>query len=713
MNTTLDKNVYDVLKHSFGFNALRPAQENIIEAILNKKDALVLMPTGGGKSLCYQLPALVFEGTTLVVSPLIALMKDQVDYLKSIGIKAAFLNSTQSNSQQNEIKHLLKNNELKLLYLSPEKLLSNNKEFLNELINYNLSLIAIDEAHCISSWGHDFRPEYLQLGSLKELFPSIPIVALTATADAQTKEDIVEKLNIKNAYKHISSFNRANIFYNVLPKKNYYQDLVIRLQKHQKESCIIYTLSRKSAEELTDKLNEDGFEAVTYHAGLSREERDKHQEDFIYDRKSIVVATIAFGMGINKPNVRLVVHIDLPKNIEGFYQETGRAGRDGLPSEAVLYYASGDVAKLKSFIFNETNPQQTKVMEWKLDKMAQFATTHQCRRNFLLKYFGEDSPTYCNACDVCIHSFETFDATIEAQKIFSAIYRLNERYGINYVIDILRGSTNAKILDAHKKLKTYGVGKDVSKETWSEYIQELISNKYLIQDFKEYNRLCLTTLANDVLFNKAVVTLHKRKKIKELSTENVYDPNEHPLKKAFLKYRQEQAELNDIPPYYVLSDRLIFELIVKKPSSLKALSNVEGMTDLRLHKYGNDILELILQYINQSGEVASETILSKEKKVGASEQTTFDLFNAGETVESIAQSRNLSINTVNKHLTTFVENNQLDVMRLVAPERYEQIVSILKAHYKGALKDIKELLPEEISYDDIRFVLIDWKNKNG
>ncbi|MEP6846006.1 MAG: RecQ family ATP-dependent DNA helicase, partial [Panacibacter sp.] len=417
-----------ILKTIFGYDSFRLGQQEIIEHVLDKKDTVVLMPTGGGKSLCYQVPALCMDGVTIVVSPLIALMKDQVDALLLNGIEAAFLNSTQSNAQQAVIFNKLKNNDLKLLYLAPERLMGNDTRFIEFLKQINVTLFAIDEAHCISQWGHDFRPEYLILGNIKQALPSVPVIALTATADHLTKNDIIQKLNLKSYKVFESSFNRPNIYYYIKPKKNYYAELVDYLKQHKEDSGIIYCLSRASTEKLAEDLKEDGFNAEAYHAGLERNVREGRQDKFLKDDVKIIIATIAFGMGINKSNVRFVVHVDMPKNIEGYYQETGRAGRDGLHSEAILFYSIGDVIKLKRFAEVEDNEAQTKIMLEKLEKMRSLCETKTCRRKFLLNYFGEEAGNYCGSCDACLNKPDLVDVTVTAQKILSTVYRVKEGF---------------------------------------------------------------------------------------------------------------------------------------------------------------------------------------------------------------------------------------------------------------------------------------------
>ncbi|MEJ7830208.1 MAG: DNA helicase RecQ, partial [Segetibacter sp.] len=470
-----------ILQTVFGYDKFRHNQQQIIEEILEGKDAVVLMPTGGGKSLCYQVPALCLPGVTIVVSPLIALMKDQVDALKVNGIKAEFLNSTQNTSEQAFIFQQLKSNKLKLLYIAPERLLGNETQFIRFLKQINVSLFAIDEAHCISQWGHDFRPEYLVLGQLKEYFPNLPIIALTATADAHTQRDIIDKLRFTKYKVFENSFNRPNIYYYVKPKKNYYEELTNCLSDHKNNSGIIYCLSRTSTERLAEDLKADGFNAEAYHAGLDKSIREERQDKFLKDDVQIIVATIAFGMGINKSNVRFVVHIDLPKNIEGYYQETGRAGRDGLQSEALLFYSAGDVLKLKKFAEVEGNQEQTKIMLAKLDKISRFCETKTCRRKYLLNYFGEDAPDYCGSCDTCLNKPVLKEATVIAQKILSAVARLRESFGMRYVVDVLKGSNTEKMREEHKSLTVYGIGKDMSKEEWMHYTKELLHFQYLEQ----------------------------------------------------------------------------------------------------------------------------------------------------------------------------------------------------------------------------------------
>ncbi|MFZ6013458.1 MAG: DNA helicase RecQ, partial [Bacteroidota bacterium] len=510
-----------ILQKKFGYPSFRLNQEAIINAVLQKKDTFVLMPTGGGKSLCYQIPALLQGGLTLVISPLIALMKDQVDALRVNGIEAAYVNSTQSYQEQEEVMYKARTKQLKLLYLAPERLLgdkknsstdsSTNLAFLNTLGTMEISLIAIDEAHCISHWGHDFRPEYLMLAQLKRSLPNVPVIALTATADKLTRKDIVEKLELKDSSIFISSFNRPNIRYTVAPKQSNYEALFQFLSTRKEESGIIYCLSRKSTEQVAENLVSNGFQALPYHAGLERDQRTRHQEMFLRDEVKIMVATIAFGMGIDKSNVRYVVHMDLPKNVESYYQETGRAGRDGLESEALLFYSFGDVHKLKRFAQIEGNEEQTEVFLKKLDQMGRFGELVTCRRKYLLNYFDETSDDYCGNCDICLSTAELYDATIVAQKVISAIIRLEERFGSGYVIDFLRGSNNAKMLEEHKALKTYAVGADIGKTEWNRIIRELTERGYLAKTGGMYPVLKTTEKSNLVIKGLEKVMLTKAK----------------------------------------------------------------------------------------------------------------------------------------------------------------------------------------------------------
>ncbi|MGI8884871.1 MAG: DNA helicase RecQ, partial [Pyrinomonadaceae bacterium] len=499
----------EILTHQFGYASFRMNQQAAIETVLQKKDCVVLMPTGGGKSLCYQIPALMLDGLTVVISPLIALMKDQVDALKNNGVEAAFLNSTQTAAQQVEVFRRVRNGTLKLLYVAPERLLQSGEQFIDFLKSVNVSLFAIDEAHCISSWGHDFRPEYIQLGKLKQYFPGIPIIALTATADKLVRKDIFERLKIRNAELFLSSFNRPNIFYTVEPKRNSFARLLDYLESRRDESGIIYCLSRSSSDSLAADLRDEGYSALSYHAGLDKEMRDKHQELFLKDEVKIIVATIAFGMGIDKSNVRFVVHVDLPKNIESYYQETGRAGRDGLNSDALLFFSWGDVIKLKGFAEVEGNRAQTEIMLNKLNTMGKFGELKTCRRKFLLNYFSEDLAEDCGNCDNCNTTFERFDGTVIAQKALSAVYRTNQRVGLSYLIDFLRGSQSKKIWDEHKNLKTYGVGADISKENWFEYFRDLIAQGFLKQTEGQFPIIALTEKSEDVLKGNVRVELIK------------------------------------------------------------------------------------------------------------------------------------------------------------------------------------------------------------
>ena len=560
------QNPRDILKKVFGYTHFRGHQEEIIESALNKNDTLVLMPTGGGKSLCYQIPALMASGLTIVISPLIALMKDQVESLRQHGVGAAFINSTQDYQEQNVILKQIEKGAIKLLYVAPERLFANNTSFPDFLRRQVISLVAIDEAHCISQWGHDFRPEYLKLGEIKDLFrQEFSIMALTATADKLTRQDIIEKLRLVDPNVFISSFNRENIQYHILPKHQQYETLLQFLTKHKEESGIIYCLSRKSTELLAARLADEGFSVRPYHAGLDTVVKNKHQEDFIKDDVRIIVATIAFGMGIDKSNVRYVVHMDLPKNIESYYQETGRAGRDGLPSQAILFYGYGDVARLQYFISIDGNEEQTRVMTDKLETMARFCEINTCRRQFLLRYFDEDFPDTCDACDVCLNTAETFDGTLIAQLALSAVARLNQRYGISYVIDFLRGSQSQKIREKDRKLKTFGKGAHLSKSEWKSHIGELIKQSYLEIEKGMYPVLKLTEASWRVLKKGEKVRLNYSQNTwfnDSISDSKSY---EKPLYDQLLGLRKDWARAQDLPPYMIFSDATLKDLSTYLP----------------------------------------------------------------------------------------------------------------------------------------------------
>jgi len=707
-----------ILQTVFGYDNFRHNQKEIIDHVLDGKDTVVLMPTGGGKSLCYQVPALCLPGVTIVVSPLIALMKDQVDALIVNGIKAAFLNSSQSSNQQAEVFRQLRVNELKLLYLAPERLMGNETQFISFLQTINVSLFAIDEAHCISQWGHDFRPEYLTLGQLKEKFPKLPIIALTATADKLTEKDIVDKLQLKEYKLFENSFNRPNIWYYVKPKKNYYSDLLKYLKDHKDDSGIIYCLSRTSTQKLAEDLKQDGFNAEAYHAGLDKSIKDERQDKFLKDDIKIIVATIAFGMGINKSNVRFVVHVDLPKNIEGYYQETGRAGRDGLHSEAVLFYGVGDVMKLKRFAEVEGNEAQTKIMLQKLEKMSRFCETKTCRRKFLLNYFGEEAPEYCGSCDVCLNKPVLKDATIISQKILSAVTRLKERFGMRYVVDILKGSNNSKIWEEHKSLTVYGIGKDASKEEWMHYIKELLNYDYLKTSDAEFPVLQLTEKGKNALINRESIYLSAPVNIEIVKEPEIYQ--EHSFEKELFEkvkhLRNQIARQENVPPYIIFSDSTLLDLATYLPLNQTDLFKISGFGSFKTEKYGDKFLEMVKQYCNDN-KLETRINLKQPKRERQSISTSpverasdtknlsFQLYKQGKSIKEIADERKLSINTIESHLSFYILSKELDINEMVESHKQQAIQKAVEIYGVNSLRVLKENLPEEITYGDIKMVL--------
>lgn len=585
----------DILKSYYGYEQFRPPQEEIIQDLIAGQDLLVLMPTGGGKSLCYQIPALLRPGVGIVVSPLIALMEDQVAALTALGIRAAYYNSSLNATAAREVLTRLHANDLDLLYIAPERLLSDT--FIERLHECQIALFAIDEAHCISQWGHDFRPEYAALGKLRVEFPDSPIIALTATADRQTQKDIVAKLQYQpKAY--IASFNRPNIYYQVLAKQNPVKQIHQFLQTQPQLSGIIYCSTRASVEQLVVKLQAFNYRVRAYHAGLNHQERREVQHLFRYDQIDIVVATIAFGMGIDKPNVRFVVHYDMPKTIEGYYQETGRAGRDGCEARALMLFDPADSGRLRSWIHASSDENQQRLEHQKLNHMVAFSTATHCRRQILLRYFNEELPQACGVCDICEYPPTTTDATLAAQKFLSCVYRLKQNYGLNHVIAVLRGQNSEKIRQAgHQLLSTYGIGTDQSEAYWKHLAWQLIHRDYCFQDPDYFNVLRLSAKAKDLLLNQETIFLTElptqpRSETRKSKTYSVSDPLFEPLRSL----RRRLAEEEGKPSFLIFSDATLHDMIRVRPKTLEQMLTVSGIGQHKLAQYGQFFLEVLQQH---------------------------------------------------------------------------------------------------------------------
>ncbi|WP_298349127.1 DNA helicase RecQ [uncultured Dokdonia sp.] len=687
------QDLHKLLKTHFGYDNFRPNQQEIIESICNGQDALVIMPTGGGKSMCFQLPALALDGVALVISPLIALMKDQVDALRANGIKAAYYNSTQPPEETQKVLSDLQHNALDLIYVAPESL-----QLLDPVLStIKISLIAIDEAHCISSWGHDFRPAYTQLGYLKRRYPETPLVALTATADRSTQDDIAQQLSIPQAKKYISSFDRPNLYLDVRPGQKRNEQILDFLEDHPFESGIIYCLSRKSTENLAAKLKSNGHNAAAYHAGMSAEQRSKVQEDFINDTTPIICATIAFGMGIDKSNVRWVIHYNMPKNLEGYYQEIGRAGRDGLPSHTVLFYSYADTMQLRQFIDGAKNADYQMA---KLDRMQQYAEALSCRRKVLINYFGEFLSQDCGNCDICKNAPAYFDGTVLTQKVLSGVARMQQKEAMGTVIDVLRGSQNAQVYDkGYQNIKTYGAAKDVSWRDLQQYVIQMINQGLLEIRFRESGRLLLTPLSKEVLYDGKKIQLAKPSKEKAKPITKERKPKK-PKGSLFEKLRELRAELAreaNVAAYIVFSDASLKDMEDQEPVTQKQFLDIQGVGQAKMEKYGADFLKLIKEHLKKP----------KPKSGSKTYLETKNLIQQGLSLEEIAETRKLTIGSVYNHLIKLHEEGmEIDFYQFIQPVEVKQVHdAILKVADPDKLKSFYEYFKEEMPYWKIRLAL--------
>ncbi len=588
-------NIKKVLQTTFGYSSFKPNQEEIITSILAGRDIFAAMPTGGGKSLCYQLPAMLFPGLTVVISPLIALMKDQVDAASENGIPAGFINSSLSYEDADNVFSMLKSKKLKLLYIAPERFAVEG--FISRLKDIHISHISVDEAHCVSEWGHDFRPDYLSLSLIRDYFPEIVISAYTATATKKVQKDIITHLKLNSPLIIRASFNRKELYYRIIRKSNANSQILEFVREQSGKSGIIYRTTRKDVESTSKYLKQHGISSLPYHAGLPDRERKQNQNLFKKDEVDIIVATIAFGMGIDKSNVRFVVHGDLPKSIESYYQETGRAGRDGELSHCLLLYSRGDSGKIQYHIRNIADDEEQKRARINLSKMISYAETSICRRKQLLSYFDELYPGDCGMCDSCNDEIEMMDGTVDAQKILSAIKRVDERFGITYIIDIVRGADTARIRENdHNKLPTYGIGKDESKNHWHGIVDELLGQDCIVRDEEHYGILKLAEKGKRILYSKETLSVAKRQKTKKLKIEIEYEAGDEALFDILKKLQQDIAREKGLPPYMIFSNKSLREMCIKLPQNRVSFLEINGVGQVKLDSYGDDFLSCIEAY---------------------------------------------------------------------------------------------------------------------
>ena len=705
---------HQALQKKFGYTSFLPKQKEIIKSVLQKNDVFVLLPTGGGKSLCYQIPSLLMDGVTIVVSPLIALMKDQVDALKANGIPAACINSSLSFEQIIKIKSELLAGRINILYVSPERIVLPG--FFSFLQTLNINLIAIDEAHCISEWGHDFRPEYRQLKLLKEHLPNIPLIAMTATAIPEVQKDIVTQLKLSNPKYYNSSLNRKNLFYQVKPKNNAYQQILQYLEDHKKDPGIIYCQSRKETENLANKLHSDGYRVLPYHAGLNSKLRTETQEKFVKDDVEIIVATIAFGMGIDKSNIRFVMHYDLPKNIESYYQETGRAGRDGEKSDCILFYNYGDKWKINHFINKKETETEKRIASQKLDEVIRFCESKTCRRKVILNYFGEDfSETNCISCDVCLEPKETIDGTIIAQKIMLCISQINERFGMSYIADILCGSRNKKIINnLHDTITSHGAGKEYSKKQWQVYLRELIQLDYLKTE-GEYPIVKITPKLHDDLSKHKEIVLTKPvegTKITRIDYDGKIDSDLFDILRVL---RKAIADAEGMPPYVIFHDSSLRSMATTFPRNKSDFLNINGVGESKLEKYGDLFIKKIDAYCEEhkietskDNRIETKNIRKNNHSVNGRASTiqeTMDLCKQNLSIEDIAQKRKLAPSTIITHIEKLIMSGEdISIDSFVAKYKQESIRKVLSLLGNKLLKPIKEELGDDYTYDEIRLV---------
>ncbi len=693
----------EILRKVYGYEQFRLQQAEIVEHIISGGDALVLMPTGGGKSLCYQIPALVNEGVGIVVSPLIALMEDQVAALKQAGIRAAFLNSTLSVEEVRGVEDRLRQGELDLLYVAPERLMMPST--LNLLERLQLVLFAIDEAHCVSQWGHDFRPEYIQLSVLHERFPQVPRLALTATADAPTRKEIVERLALEDARIFVNGFDRPNIRYRISEDQGNTREQLLRfiLNEHENEAGIVYCLSRKRVDDIAEWLSNKGLSALPYHAGLPAELRKQHQTRFLNEDGVIIVATIAFGMGIDKPDVRFVVHLNLPKSIEAYYQETGRAGRDGLPADAWMVYGLRDVITLRQMQeTSQAGEMHKRVERQKLDAMLGLCELTSCRRQILLRYFDEHLDEPCGNCDICLQPPETWDATVVAQKALSCVHRTGQRFGVAYLVDVLLGKTNQRITQfGHDRISTFGIGDELDKNEWGGVFRQLIARGLLTVDAEGYGGLHLSELSRPVLRGEQQLMLRKlvkpqRKKPRSRAGKNMSGVSDDPLWDALRDCRNTLAKQQGVPAYVIFHDASLMEMLERRPQTLEQLARIAGVGERKLEQYGKAFLDVIQEYPDSG--VISVTDTAAE---------SLRLIREGKTIAEIAVKRDLKETTIYGHLATAIEAGDIplnDVLGLEENTLAEIRFAFEHNEETGRLKPIYEALNEEYSYGILRCV---------